>query len=46
LFYVGTTKWTDKLLRKIARDNASHISWITKLMAAAGVFALFYTGRL
>jgi hypothetical protein len=46
LFYVGTTKWTDKLLRLMARDNASHLSWILKLMAAAGIFALFYTGRL
>jgi len=46
LFYVGTTKWTDKLLRLVARTNAPHLSFILKLMAAAGIVALFYTGKL
>ena len=46
LFYVGTTKWFDKLLRLVARTNAPYLSFIIKLMAAAGIFALFYTGRL
>lgn len=42
-FYVGTTKWTDRLLRwlcdelpifnKFAKGQYSHISFITKLMA-------------
>ena len=46
LFYVGTTKWTDKLLMLIARTNAPHLSAILRLMAAAGIVALFYTGKL
>ena len=46
IFYVGNTKWTDKLLRLIARTNAPYLSAILKLMAIAGIFALFYTGRL
>ena len=46
LFYVGHTKWTDKLLWEISFGNAPHLSFILKLMAAAGIFALFYTGRL
>ena len=46
LFYVGTTKWTDRLLRLIARTNAPYLSFILKLMAVAGIVALFYTGRL
>jgi hypothetical protein len=51
-FYVGKTKWTDKLFRWLAdtnqltRGHYAHISFITKLMAAAGIFALFYTGKL
>lgn len=46
MFYVGKTKWTDKLLRLIARTNAPYLSFILKLMAIACIFALFYTGRL
>jgi len=46
LFYVGNTKWTDKLLWKISFGNAPHASFILKLMAIAGIFALFYTGKL
>jgi hypothetical protein len=44
LFYVGNTKWTDKLLWKISFGNASHASFITKLMAIAGIIAIFYNG--
>ncbi len=43
MFYVGKTKWTDRLLRWAFRTNAPHFSFITKLMAIAGIFALFYT---
>jgi hypothetical protein len=43
LFYVGKTKWTDKLIRKVFRTNAPHFSFITKLMAIGGIFAMFYT---
>jgi len=46
LLYVGNTKWTDKLLWKISFGNASHASFILKLMAIGGIFALFYTGKL
>ena len=46
LFYVGNTKWTDKLLWIVSFGNASHASFILKLMAIAGIFALFYTGKL
>lgn len=52
LFYVGTTKWTDRLLRwlcdtnQFTRGHYPHISFILKLMAVACIFALFYTGRL
>jgi hypothetical protein len=46
LFYVGNTKWTDKLIRKVFRTNAPHFSFITKLMAIGGIVALFYTGKL
>lgn len=51
-FYVGKTKWEDRLLRfladtnKLTRGHYEHISFITKLMAVAGIFGLFYTGRL
>jgi len=40
LFYVGTTKWTDKLIRLAFRTNAPHFSFITKLMATASAIAL------
>lgn len=46
LFFVGNTKWTDKLLWKISFGNASHASFVLKLMAIAGIIALFYTGKL
>ena len=46
LFYVGHTKWTDKILWVISFGNAPHISFILKLAAVAGIVALFYTGRL
>jgi len=46
MFYVGHTKWTDKLLRAIFRTNAPHFSFVTKLMALAGVIAMFYTGKI
>ena len=46
LFYVGHTKWTDKLLWVISFGNAPHLSFILKLMAVAGIVALFYTGKL
>lgn len=45
-FYVGKTKWIDRLVWKISFGNASHASFVLKLMAAAGIVALFYTGRL
>ena len=40
MFYVGKTKWTDRLLRWMFRTNAPHASFITKLMALAGIIAL------
>jgi len=46
IFYVGNTKWTDKLLWTISFGNASHASFTLKLMAIGGIVALFYTGRL
>jgi len=49
LFYVGTTKWTDKFLRWMAdtnqftREQYSHISFITKLMALVLAIGLIFT---
>ena len=43
MFYVGTTKWTDKLLRWAFRTNAPHFSFITKLMALAAAIGLIFT---
>ena len=53
LFYVGTTKWTDRLLRwlcdelpifnKFAKGQYSHISFITKLMALVAAIGLICT---
>ena len=55
-FYVGTTKLTDKLLRIICdktpvlkyftRGHYAHASFMLKLFAATGIFALFYTHKL
>lgn len=41
LFYVGNTKWTDKLIIRIFHENSPHISFITKLMALATTVALW-----
>lgn len=48
-FYVGTTKWTDRLLmwlcdtNSMTREQYSHISFITKLMALAVAIGLIFT---
>ena len=43
MFYVGNTKWTDRLLIRIFRTNAPHFSFITKLMALAAAIGLIFT---
>ena len=43
LFYVGKTKWTDKLIRRIFGTNSSHFSFITKLMALVAAIGLWRT---
>jgi len=43
LFYVGKTKWTDKLIRRIFGTNSSHFSFITKLMALVVAIGLCIT---
>lgn len=49
LFYVGRTKWTDKLLRWLCDTNSatrthySHVSFITKLMALVAAIGLCIT---
>jgi len=43
LFYVGHTKWTDKLIWEISFGNASHFSFITKLMALVAAVGLAIT---
>jgi hypothetical protein len=40
LFYVGKTKWTDRLIRWAFRTNAPHFSFITKLMALIAAIGL------
>ena len=40
LFYVGDTKWTDKLITFIFRGNSGHFSFITKLMALGAAIGL------
>lgn len=40
-FYVGKTKWTDRLIRWAFRTNAPHFSFITKLMALVAVIGLW-----
>lgn len=42
LFYVGKTKWTDKLIRKLFRTNSPHFSFITKLMATTAAIGLIW----
>ena len=49
MFYVGKTKWTDRLLRwlcdtnQFTREQYSHVSFITKLMALVIVIGLIFT---
>jgi len=48
LFYVGKTKWTDRFLRwfcdtnQFTREQYSHISFITKLMALVVAIGLIF----
>jgi len=48
ILYVGKTKWTDRLLRwlcdtnRATRGHYTHVSLLIKLVAAAGIFALYY----
>jgi len=50
LFYVGNTKWTDKLLRYICDTNSmtrthyGHVSFVTKLMALILTIGLIIRG--
>jgi len=44
LVYVGSTKWTDKILRWAFRTNAPHFLFITKLMALAAAIAIIIRG--
>lgn len=52
ILYVGKTKWTDRLIRWLCDTNTftrghyTHVNFILKLFAAAGIFALFYNGKL
>jgi len=56
LFYVGNTKWTDKLLRwacdnipvlkKFTRGNYLHVSFITKLMALTAAVGMILKGAI
>ena len=49
LFYVGNTKWTDRLLRwlcdtnSMTRTHYGHVSFMTKLMALAAAIGLCIT---
>jgi len=40
LFYVGNTKWTDRLIRAVFRTNSPHFSFMTKLMALALIIGM------
>ena len=44
LFYVGKTKWTDRLIRKIFRTNSPHFSFMTKLMAVVLIIGMIVRG--
>ena len=40
VFYIGTTKPYDKLIRKVFHENSKHFLFITKLMALATAIGL------
>ena len=42
LFYVGKTKWTDRLIRSIFGTNSSHFSFITKLMSLLVIVGMIW----
>jgi len=42
IFYVGKTKWTDKLIMSIFGANSRHFSFITKLMALVTIVGMIW----